>query len=624
MNSHKLSLATLLAVGLIGTVTSQASPGKTKPVIADLGPATTQGDTAITVTLPMKLRDQPQLNLLLKGIYTPGDPQYHHFISKEEFRSRFAPDESTVAALTRHYLAQGLTVTRSATSLLKLTGSVAAMQKAFGVQLHTYEVGATANTPAYRYHSPSGKPQIEPQISAAVHGVLGLDSRRRYRAPLRHATKTDATAQAAAVAPVTTNPFGSLTVTDFAQYYNVNPLYQKGISGSHRTLGILTLAAFTPSDAFKYWDSLGLKTDPARIKEVQVDGGSGPPSDFSGSDETTLDVEQAGGIAPAANVIVYEAPNTTQGLLDVFAAAVDDNVADTLSLSWGDWEFFESVEDPDPTDLVVDPTSGRSRPALDALNDVLVQAALQGQSAFTASGDCGAYMAIGVLEEVMSNALSVDYPASEQFITAVGGTTLPGNRLLENSIEAAWGLDYIFGFEFPAGSGGGVSSFVPRPLYQLGIPGMSNTAPSQAVTSFSFGPPQLIATLPANFAGRNIPDISLNSDPETGYEIFYTSDVKGFEVETFVGGTSFASPQFSAIAALFDQAVGRRVGLLNFGLYELARRHVAYDGPNPPFRDITTGDNWFYSAHAGYDQASGLGVPDVANLLQAFQQQLFY
>jgi subtilase family serine protease len=101
--------------------------------------------------------------------------------------------------------------------------------------------------------------------------------------------------------------------------------------------------------------------------------------------------------------------------------------------------------------------------------------------------------------------------------------------------------------------------------------------------------------------------------------MFYTSDVNGFEVFTEFGGTSFASPQLSAVTSLLDQALGRRLGLLNFALYDLVRRNRAYTGSAPPLRDITLGDNWHYTAQPGYDQATGLGVPNVANLLEALK-----
>src|SRR5262249_55794540 len=142
----------------------------------------------------------------------------------------------------------------------------------------------------------------------------GLDNRPRYSPHMQRLPEslrgrlTPGGQTPAAGAPNTPDQPGLWTVTDFADYYDVNPLYAKGIDGKHETIGIVTLAAFTPSDAFAYWNSLGLNVNQNRITVVNVDGGPGAPSDASGSDETTLDVEQSGGIAPGAKMIVYQSP----------------------------------------------------------------------------------------------------------------------------------------------------------------------------------------------------------------------------------------------------------------------------------------------------------------------------
>jgi subtilase family serine protease len=163
-------------------------------------------------------------------------------------------------------------------------------------------------------------------------------------------------------------------VLDFDGLYDVNPLLEEGITGAGRTIGIVTLAAFTPDDEFVYWKSLGLKVNPNRITIVNVDGGPGAPSDVSGSDETTIDVEQSGGIAPGANIVVYQAPNTSQGFVDVFAKAVDDNTVDTMSTSFGSPEAFNDLAVGGP---VTDPFNGTSfvGPQLDGVTDLLSQKA---------------------------------------------------------------------------------------------------------------------------------------------------------------------------------------------------------------------------------------------------------
>jgi kumamolisin len=422
-------------------------------------------------------------------------------------------------------------------------------------------------------------------------------------------------------------------VKDFGTLYDVNPLYAKGITGKGRTVGIVTLANFTPSDVFAYWSSLNLKVNANRLTVINIDGGPGAPSDASGSDETTLDVEQSGGIAPGANIIVYQSPNTDQGFLDAFARAVHDNKADSFSTSWGEWEFFDSTAG---GDQVTDEFSHETVSSLQALHEVLVVAALQGQTTFAAAGDCGAYDVFDEVPANFSTPLSVDNPASDSAIVAAGGTTLPGVQdfgLPDGSTfsidvprERVWGWDYLtplcnaLGLDplgncdiFPAGGGGGVSVFFPMPLYQFGIFGTQLSQPKQSFVDNSTTPPTVDFALPAHFFGRNVPDVSFNADPDTGYSLFYTSNRHGFEVETFGGGTSFVSPQLNGVTALLAQNAGHRLGLLNVALYEAARLGLT-QGRHPVINTISTGDNWFYKARDGYSPAVGLGTIDVFNL----------
>jgi len=637
MRSARLLMTVALALAACAMAQATPYPRKSTPAGTDLG-VTSQ--SAVTVTVALALRNADQLQAQLQAIYTPGSPQYHRYLTPEQFASAYGPAPAAVARITRHYEAAGLSVARASTTLLRVSGSAAAVQAAFGVELHDYLVPATREAPAYQYHAALGALEVPADIAADVQGVFGLDSRPHYRPHLRHPHGALGTVPArSSGAPSTTDPPGFWTVVDFGQYYDVDPLYAQGITGSRQTLGILTLASFTQSDAYGYWSSLGLKVSPRRITEVQIDGGSGPPSDDSGSDETTLDVEQSGGIAPGAKILVYEAPNTTQGFIDLFATAIDANRADTLSVSWGEWEYLDVIPP-----LVTDPVTRRTTTTLRALNDLLTQAALQGQTVFDASGDAGAYDADDFFPvPSFTNVLSVDDPGAQQFMVVAGGTTLPGTQTYTDASgnvifsvnirsEQAWGWDYLEGLckaigvpdpvdcgIFDAGGGGGVSSYVPLPFYQYGVPGIAATQPGQALIDKTQKPPQLIVRLPAGFLGRNLPDISVNADPQTGYIVPYTSDKNGFEVEQ-LGGTSFSAPQLNGVTALYSQALGQRLGLLNVPLYDLVRSNAAYGGSHAPLRDIVRGDNWFYTGRRGYDQATGVGVPDVANLLRALQE----
>jgi kumamolisin len=162
-----------------------------------------------------------------------------------------------------------------------------------------------------------------------------------------------------------------------------------------------------------------------------------------------------------------------------------------------------------------------------------------------------------------------------------------------------------------------VSYFVPMPFYQYWVSGTKKSEPGQRIVDTSTTPSTVELVLPARFAGRNVPDVSLNADPQTGYLLPYTSSVTGYGVIEGEGGTSFVAPQLNGIAALLGQRVHGRIGLLNVPLYAVAATPLGYLGNSAPLHDIKDGDNWFYQGRAGYDQGSGVGTLDVANFARA-------
>ncbi|HEY6924212.1 MAG TPA: protease pro-enzyme activation domain-containing protein, partial [Steroidobacteraceae bacterium] len=394
-----------------------------------------EADGPVTLTVAMKLAHFDELEGLLNSVHTKGDPHYRHFLTTQEFTARFGPTEDAVKRVTQHLRAAGFTVAQTTPSHLSVTGSISAIEREFGVSLHTFQVAATADSPAYRFRAPAAAAQVAPEIANDVEAVVGLDNRPRLR-PMNHRALSTPRANTpnSGSAPNTPDPPGKWTTVDLAQYYDVTPLYNRGISGKNRTIGIVTLASFTPSDAFYYWNTvLGLNVDPNRITIVNVDGGPGAPSNASGSDETTLDVQQSGGLAPNAKIIVYQAPNTDQAFVDAFAAAISSNKADAISCSWGEWEEFlvqgNSFTDPD------------SAGDLRAMHNLFIQAALQGQSLSAAAGDSGGFDANEVFappngatgDPGNTTVLSVDHPASDPYMLAAGGTTLPGPQTYQVS-----------------------------------------------------------------------------------------------------------------------------------------------------------------------------------------------
>jgi subtilase family serine protease len=626
----------IAAVALLLSGTTVSYAGLAKPIDQGALRAFGAGDQTISVTLSLGLRDPAGAESMMVRVATPGDALYHQFLTPDEIRAAFGPDESEIARATSILRLSGLTVERATSTTLKVTGSVSTMERVFRTELHQFSAPATEKSPAVTFHAATVKPTVPASIAGVVAGVVGFNDAPQFKPNLMQAPSSfGGTPVPAAVNTASDGtPFGVLTVKDFANFYDVNPIYAQGISGEGRTLAVVTLAAFTPSDAQAYWDSLKLVTKPNRISIVNVDGGPGAPSDASGSDETTLDVEQSGGIAPMANIIVYQAPNTNQGFVDVFAKAVEDNIADSMSTSFGLWEFLDSAQN--GTD-VTDVFDGETVSALQAMHEVFVLGALEGQSLFAAAGDSGAFDTVREFGDVdFTFPLSVDFPGSDSALTSAGGTTLPGTQefalpgnqtiSITNPVERVWGWDYLeplcqaLGLTndqcgiFSVGTGGGVSVFFNVPITQFALAGVQKSQPNQNFTELDTTPTTDIFNLPANFAGRNVPDLEFNADPETGQEIFYTSSVNGFGVLTFFGGTSFVAPQLNGVTALLGQDSGHRFGLFTVPVYTLARLGIATLGPNPALHTITTGDNWFYKARNGYSPAGGLGTVQVSNL----------
>jgi len=664
------SLMLVVVLGALSSAVAQTAahnalpyPDATTPKAVDLGELRAQSETTpISVTVALRLPKLDEAEGLLKALHTPGDPQFHHFLTSAQFVARFAPADADVAKVVASLAKYGLAAERTSSTTLKVTGLPTDMERTFAVSLHSYAVPAHGNVSGYTFHAPLGRPTIPAEIAASVVAVVGLDNHPSFR-PL-HEAAPRALAQARVTAPSSTsgNPPGYLTVTDFANHYDVNPLYKRGVTGSGRTIGIVTLASFTPSDAFAYWSALGLSVKSNRIHIVNVDGGPGAPSDVSGSDETTLDVEQSGGIAPGANIVVYQAPNSFQGWVDAFASAIDANSAETLSVSWANWEWFANFEN----GPVTDPITGRTVGFAQATHELLVRAAIQGQTFFAASGDGGAYSVNWILgcfgpysaahPNSCSQPLTVAYPASDPAMTAAGGTTLPGEQdyclnpactppyyVVNIKHERVWGWDYLdglcstLGFTpvacgiFPVGSGGGVSIAFEEPLYQFFLPGTQRSQPNQfwkagANIVSDDGVPPFYA-LPPYYPGRNAPDVSFNADPETGYVIYYTSEPSGVSsILTFIGGTSFVAPQLNGVSALLGEYLhhswtGGRLGLLNFPLYGLARGGRADGKWGAPLNPIAYGDNWFYHGSNGYNLGAGLGTLDVANFADSLRDQ---
>ena len=647
---YKLALiagSTVLVLAVAGLATpATADPsGRIMSPMAPEAVGPTSASKAITTSIILQIHNRKGLVNFIQASVTPGDPNYHHFLSVDQFRERFAPSNSQVQALARYLKSYGITVNSVYPDnlVVNVSGTAAQLNAAFATQLETYVKNGQ------RFHRAARKASLPGALGNLVLAVPGLYSEvGRYHpmnlrlAPAFIADNATPGKYPSAVWPsngTATGIPGDYTVGDVANFYQINPLYRAGIQGQGQIIGILTFANFRKADVKAYWRDIGLKINHRHITKVMVDGGT-PVAAGVGDDETSLDVEQSGGLAPRANIRVYIAPNTIQGGIDMFFAAVTENQADTISTSWGLPEEFYFAALNGGQDFTF---------IMQAYHEALMEAAAQGQSVFAAAGDSGAYDVNRDLPVPDFNPqLSVDYPASDPYITAAGGTTMKGLQqygLRDGSTfdiniaqEQVWGWDYLIplcnalgydpvscGIEF-GGGGGGVSSYWPLPYYQQSVAGITQTQPGQSLTcntaagcadlGLSGTPPQTLYTLPTGFSGRNMPDLSLNADPETGYVLVDCTDFPEPAnpgcAATFFGGTSFVAPQLNGITALVDQAAGSRVGLLNPVIYTL--QSVFGYGKYTPFNDITAGDNWFYNGIPGYDNGAGIGTINATNL----------
>jgi len=638
MRFHQCLLTAACALGTLGAATaSQNQPFNTQSSV------TTAGATAVTTSIILNVTNLPALESFVQQTATPGNPNFHRFLNVNQFVQRFAPSNQQINQFVRYLESFGITVNKVYADNLDITvtGTAAQLNAAFATQLRSYTQNGQS------YHRPAWKFVLPGDYSSLVLSVPGLDNQAGNFHPQNvHLSQgaNSGTTPAAVTWPTNGTASGvpqDYTVGDAANFYDFNPLYREGIQGRGQTIGIMTLANFNTADVYAYWQDIGLQVKQNRITVVPVDGGT-PVASGVGDNETSLDVEQSGGLAPQANIRVYVAPNTLGGFLDVFYTAASENVADTVSISWGQAEedYFAALNGGvDYTDQ------------LTAIHQALLEGAAQGQSYFTSAGDDGAYD-VNDPENApvpyFSQQLTVDAPASDPAITAAGGTTgaatepgIPqyGCPAITIHQEQVWGWDYLakdwagclpaLGLTpadlFPSGGGGGVSSLWRIPYYQQFTFGTQRTQRGQSLIYYPNYPStsgaQLLNTLPADFAGRNVPDLSFNADPQTGYVVVDCTDFPAASnpgcAQGGWGGTSFVAPQLNAMTTLIDEASGGRVGLINPVVYALQQEWGAY-GRGGSFNDITAGDNWFYYGAHGYDDGSGIGTVNAANLANVF------
>ena len=470
-------------------------------------------DRQLSVSVSLAPRDPAALDAFVAKVSDRSSAEYGHYLTPAQFADRFGPTTAQINQVTSYLRSQGLTVgaVTGGHLVVKASGTVAQIQQAFGTQLSTYRDAAAKRD----YYANATAPTLPSAIAASVVDVGGLSN----YATLRHSV--------------------AYTPTQITTGYDLTSVRSAGYTGSG-SVALIEFDGFKQSYITKYDTTYSIST--TSPTKIAVDGGSG--SIGSGEIEVELDIEVIQAIAPGAAIHVYEAPNTDAGEVDLYSAIVNADEPVT-SISWG-------LDEPD-----------RTSANITAVHNVLAEGAAQGESFFAASGDNGS-------DDAGTGGTSVDYPASDPYVTGTGGTTLKLTSANAWSSETAW-----------SGSGGGVSVKFTKPSFQSGISGTY----------------------------RSVPDVSTAANPSYGWRIY--SEGAWYQV----GGTSAAAPSWAAFTSIYNQraaAAGKAaLGYANPTLYTLGA--AASSG----FHDITSGSNGAYSAAAGYDRVTGWGSYDGAKLITA-------
>ncbi|HEV2360895.1 MAG TPA: IPT/TIG domain-containing protein [Acidimicrobiales bacterium] len=641
------SAASLIAVGTLAVVPAgaasagsarsaagNAAPHTSTPIFSRIGRAASlpkgarlgtavPAATAMTVDVALQPRDPVGLAAAAAQVASPRSPLHRHYMTSAQVVSLFAPSSTTVVAVEGALEAEGLHVVGSEASgmVLVLRGTAGTFATAFRTQLRAVtlpdgSIGRLATS------APAFPATIAPEIA----GVVGLDALGKPVAlglhpptralPASAASSSGSSATTASTSPSASAPtapatsvtarsgtrlakaaaaggpgscagadqaalaFAGYTPAQVAKAYGFDGLYSAGDVGGGQTVDIFELEPFAMTDIAAFDQCLFGSSHTSQITVVPVDN---PNTTGYGSGEAALDVEEVSALAPGAHLDVYEAPQTFLSWLDEIAAMVAQDHAPVVSTSWGLCETQMSEVSP-------------GFPQIE--NVFFEEAALEGQSWFAASGDSGSEGCYR--NDPYNTSLSVGDPASQPFVTGVGGTEILDPT--DPPREVVWNDGGLVGVSTEGAGGGGISGLWPMAPWQSGpgVPGVAN--------AYSSGTPCSAAT---GVDCREVPDVSANADEFHGDIIFY-----GGAFGT-IGGTSAAAPKWAAAAAVTNADCATAhiapVGFANPALYEIASNPNSY---SEGFNDITEGNNDNIGAHGGaypattgYDMATGLGTP---------------
>ncbi|GLY17062.1 kumamolisin [Kineosporia sp. NBRC 101677] len=468
-------------------------------------------------------------------------------ISLDELAAQYgaAPDD---VQLVKDVLgARGLEVTDAGDRLVTVEAGLAALTSVFGASLRLFEGEDPFRPGPVHYRRLAGDLLLPAELDGVVLSVVGLETQPVAR-PEFYTPDGE--------------PNSVYSPIELGRLYR----FPADMDGTGQRLAVVSLGGNChPEDLQAYFTGLGLT--PPSITHISVDGAdisppTGPATKFDL--EVTLDLQISGALAPGAQILNYVTRNNGQGILLGLRAAIHATPAPTaISLSWGSPEITYSGQ------LAL------------AMHDLFEDAAALGITVCAASGDTGS------VSGMKDGGHHVNFPASDPYVLACGGTTLIAD-VQTNTIHA----ETTWNTGTSSATGGGVSGVFDLPDWQA--------AADVPKRSGSDDP------------GRGVPDVAANADNNTGYQVL----LGGRQI--CVGGTSAATPLWAALICRLTQSLGQPLGLLQPLIYQDLQANSVTAG----FRDVINGDNGGYAARPGWDANTGLGSPHGEDLLAVLRERL--
>ncbi len=543
------------------------------------------------VFLPLEHR--AELERTLDALHDPSSPEFHKWLKPEEFNARFGVQPDKLSAIQNELASHGLTVSMAGPRQLHVSGSAKRVENTFASELKNGVFPNGKRTVAF------SRPFLLPSSISAADGIItGLSGKIWMR------THSAAVAQASLTEALPDNrygPTGGYWFTDLKQAYSFPSV--QAYDGTGVVIGVLMSGGFQLADMTKYFGFE--KIAPPKIAEIKISGGA--PFGTPDSLETALDLEQTGGMAPNAQLVLYNLPDLSNlNILTALVRVVETNAVDVLSMSFGEPERFFTPE-----------YSGQDETGtLQIYDDLFAQGNAQGITFVASSGDSGALpipplacfepMATGACGSMQPG---ISTPASSPHVTAVGGTNLvtgtsPSAPLSspyvsENADGDPLTNDIFYGTPATGavwGSGGGDSIYFKKPAFQ-----------KLSATGSKF---------------RTVPDVSLHMGGCPGGSVRPCGPDRSFDYLVWnnlyyrVIGTSASAPDFAGLLALKIQRDQSRQGNVNYTLYaDSAEQTLGI--VSRIFRKNVPGYNGYYSTKPGYDRVTGLGTIRGLNFLQA-------